>query len=84
MAAWAGCTKTGGWSTAPTAHLMARACPMCNDYGNRIPYNRYVEAFSQLSIAGLIREDAIDGAGVDDQFELARLHLPAGPRALRH
>ena len=39
---------------------------MCNDYGNHIPYSRYVEAFSHLKLPLLVQGNGPDLAPRDD------------------
>jgi putative SOS response-associated peptidase YedK len=39
---------------------------MCNDYGNHVPYSRYVEAFSQLKLPVLVEGNGPDLAPRDD------------------
>ena len=39
---------------------------MCNDYGNRIPYSRYVEEFSQLKLPLFVQGNGPDLAPRDD------------------
>jgi putative SOS response-associated peptidase YedK len=39
---------------------------MCNDYGNHIPYGRYLEAFSQLKLAVLVEGNGPDLTPRDD------------------
>jgi putative SOS response-associated peptidase YedK len=39
---------------------------MCNDYGNRIPYRQYVEAFSQLKLPLLVPGNGPDLSPRDD------------------
>jgi len=39
---------------------------MCNDYGNRIPYRQYVEAFSQLKLPVLVPGNGPDLTPRDD------------------
>jgi putative SOS response-associated peptidase YedK len=39
---------------------------MCNDYGNRIPYNRYIEAFSQLKLPVVVEGNGPDLTPRDD------------------
>src|SRR5258708_8806641 len=39
---------------------------MCNDYGNRIPYSGYAEAFSQLKLPLLVQGNGPDLTPRDD------------------
>jgi putative SOS response-associated peptidase YedK len=39
---------------------------VCNDYGNRIPYSRYVEAFSQLKLPVFVQGNGPDLTPRDD------------------
>jgi putative SOS response-associated peptidase YedK len=39
---------------------------MCNDYGNRMPYRQYVEAFSQLKLPVLVQGNGPDLTPRDD------------------
>jgi hypothetical protein len=39
---------------------------MCNDYGNRIPYSRYVEAFSHLKLPLFVQGNGPDLTPRDD------------------
>ena len=39
---------------------------MCNDYGNRIPYSRYVEAFSHLKLPVFVQANGPDLTPRDD------------------
>ena len=39
---------------------------MCNDYGNRIPYSRYVEEFSQLKLPVFVQDNGPDPTPRDD------------------
>ena len=39
---------------------------MCNDYGNRIPYSRYVEEFSHLKLPLFVQDNGPDVTPRDD------------------
>jgi len=39
---------------------------MCNDYGNRIPYGRYVEAFGELKVPVFVEGNGPDLTPRDD------------------